>query len=276
MNYCAPCPSDAWETAFRQLHGELPRPVAEMIFRRKESNQKFQVEAATILDANHKIANARDFLAAFDEIRNLTEPSAVLEFIEKTIREMSYLPKELLFLARRARDLCNRQPQPAALITAIEQRLEFLESLARSGLTRMGMVDDGVAEIRDRMVRASGLMQPFVGSIKRDGDNLTVVVNEKPLKVRNGDVGVIERFAVNRYPPIISGWAFDRAEGKAPIRVLLFFNNELIDIVTPEIERPEFNLGGVFIGFEFRVTLEILRVNLQRHFLCLRSLTMAP
>jgi hypothetical protein len=253
MNYCAPCSGDSWETVFRQLHGELPRPVAEMIFRRKESTQKLQVEAATILDVNHKIANASDFLVTFDQIRNLTDPSSVLEFIEKTIREMPYIPKELLFLARRAQDLCNRQTEPAALISAIEQRLKLLEDLARSGLRRMGMVDDGVAEIRDQMVRASGLIQPFAGSAKCDGTNLTVVVNDKPLKVINGDVGVIERFAVNQYPPVISGWAFDRAAKKAPIKVLLFSNDELIDVAIPEIERPEFDLGGLFIGFEFRV-----------------------
>lgn len=119
MNYAAPVLGRHWAAVYRQYWPDPVRGVAEIIFRRT-------VEPS-------EITSIEDFLIAFDALRGSDDTARIMRVVTQARKELPFVPKELLYLTRKARLL-----DPGS--TEIASVLRELESLAAVGVQNIGMI----------------------------------------------------------------------------------------------------------------------------------------
>lgn len=101
MNFAAPVLSPNWLTEFACYYESRPRGVAEVLYRRTGHRPGAEREIRQLL-AEGAPRTGEEFLKLFDLARRLDESGSLAQIVRATIERMPYIPKETLFLARRA------------------------------------------------------------------------------------------------------------------------------------------------------------------------------
>jgi putative sugar O-methyltransferase len=128
MNYAAPVLPPYWQATYMKWWHDDFRGVAEMAFERME---RPSTETDTLITPT----NPAEFLCLFDALRSCTNGAVIADAIVRTRESLAYVPKELLFLARRAASLEPSNNSIARLRTELEQ-------LAAAGAPNFGMVGE--------------------------------------------------------------------------------------------------------------------------------------
>jgi hypothetical protein len=242
MNFAAPVMPPEWVSTFKNLFPDPARSVAEFAFSRTFGpidEREVSTRLRAMFAAEYP-RNLREFQDIFDLARRITDPELIMEVVANTMRCLQDFPKELIFLARRAK-LAGR------LSSAEEALASILERAAMAAVSSMGQVDGTIINIRNRLINQEQMDDLPDGRLVESVHGTVAKIEGIEKRLRSEYCGSIEY--VKDDPPFISGWALARDRAEIALIVHAFYERGLVASVRPSLARPEFALGDAPIGF---------------------------
>jgi putative sugar O-methyltransferase len=242
MNMAAPVMGPNWHCEFKAYHDDPIRGVAELLLVRKCGHD----ESAALSEVRSRLqpppCNGEQFLNLFDATRKVDDPDLLIACARAAVAGMPFVPKETLYLARRAARLSQLSDSDLELLTSLEQ-------MAAEGRADSGIVDPVATTIRDDLI-SYGSVAPLEGRLKEHFDKSVVDMRGAERVLRAGQYGSLERLEANGSLVLLSGWALDRDAGQPAKMVHIFDTGALVRSIAPSMTRSEFGLGEIPIGFQ--------------------------
>jgi putative sugar O-methyltransferase len=129
MNYAAPTLPSHWKARNLVWWPDEFRGVAEVVYERTESADD------DIHDFGLTPKDQSEFLHLFDALRHTSDANEIIDAVKRTKAALPYVPKETLYLARRAKSL---SPDDASIAACVSE----LEALAAIGVANFGMIGE--------------------------------------------------------------------------------------------------------------------------------------
>ncbi len=209
-------------------------------------NEQAEHEAERLL-RDARIDSGGAFLELFDSVRRVRNPDLLMAAAAKARDEMGYIPKEVLWLVRRAFEL-NPESE------LIKATLVELERTARTA--QAGMVAGNAEAARAEYLRLTYYAPVSSGRLIEEDDDTVVEIDSKRRTLRPHDCGSVERSERLGDTLIIGGWALDRSIDEIPISVHVFQQGKMTATTGFSIERPEFGGQNPLVGFECAVSAQ--------------------